>query len=98
MVVGSPTGSPFGCRLGPGTGDEVGVGSGAFLRQIGTFKFGVGVGSAKIDGVGVGRNLGVGVGVGSGLGGTRGSGNSGSGAAAITSVRFQFGPYGAALA
>lgn len=76
------------------------MGSGALRLQIGTLRFGVGVGSGLIVGIMSGRgvNLGGGKGVGSGAGGTRGSGKPGSGAAAMTSVRFQSGPYGAALA
>src|SRR6266404_1556683 len=40
----------------------------------------------------------MGEGVGGATGGTRGSGKPGSGAAAITSLRFQFGPYGTTVA
>lgn len=74
----------------------VAVGNGAARRQIGRFIFGVGVGEGPIVG-GRGLNFGVGVGVGTTAGGTRGSGKPGSSAAAITSVRFQSGPYGSAF-
>ena len=98
-MVGSPAGSPLGCRLGPGTGEPgvpdaegLNVGSGAPRRQIGMVRLGVGVAEGSDDGRGV--RFGAGGSVGGGTGGTRGSGNCGSWAADITSVRFQSGPYG----
>lgn len=72
--------------------DGLAVGSGWARRQIGMFKFGVGVAEGKADGRGL--CLGGGGMVGGGTGGTRGSGNLGSSAADMTSVRFQSGPYG----
>jgi hypothetical protein len=78
-------------------GTAIAVGRGAARRQIGRFMFGVGVGDGA-GVLGVGLNFGGGGAVGSGSGGTRGSGNPGSAAALMTSVRFQFGPYGEVLA
>jgi hypothetical protein len=97
-----PNGDGVTLASGPGEPELIGVavGSGALRRQIGKFKFGVGVGVGSVVGtttMGLGLNLGGGIGVGSGSGGTRGSGNCGSSAALMTSVRFQFDPYGEAL-
>ena len=97
-----PNGEGVTLASGPGEPELIGVavGNGALRRQIGKFKFGVGVGVGSVVGtitIGLGLNLGGGMGVGSGSGGMRGSGKRGSSAALITSVRFQFGPYGEAL-
>jgi hypothetical protein len=87
-------------ELGSGPGGPlesgVAVGSGAFRRQIGRFMFGVGEGVGGAS-VGFGLNFRGGIAVGKGSGGTRGSGKTGSSGAEITTVRFQFGPYGEAL-